>query len=181
MADTDVAVALTWAAFAMSLMGLVLAVIHKLSFKEIEETILSGISTMLLAWLIGMFIAFSTGTSWGTMAILTPIAVPLAYNIGDHCSPISDTTVMSSIFAGSDHIAHVKTQIPYALVPAVISAILYLLSSFIPNVWILLVIGIVALFFTLRFLGDRYQKKNFSKEDIELINSVGKITPLEDY
>jgi len=134
------------------------------------------------------------------MAILTPIAVPLAYNIGgleliyviigavfagaifgDHCSPISDTTVMSSIFAGSDHIAHVKTQIPYALVPAAISAILYLLSSFIPNVWILLVIGIVALFFTLRFLGDRYQKKNFSKEDIELINSVGKITPLEDY
>ncbi|MFO7729712.1 MAG: Na+/H+ antiporter NhaC family protein [Spirochaetia bacterium] len=240
LADTDVAVALTWAAFAMSLMGLVLAIIHKLSFKEIEETILSGISTMLpalvimvLAWsigtvtgelgtadfvvnateswmsagllpflvfVIGMFIAFSTGTSWGTMAILTPIAVPLAYNIGgieliyviigavfagaifgDHCSPISDTTVMSSIFAGSDHIAHVKTQIPYALVPAAISAVLYLLSSFIPNVWILLVIGIVGLFFTLRFLGDRYQKKNFSKEDIELINSVGKITPLEDY
>jgi Na+/H+ antiporter NhaC len=240
LADTAVDVALTWAAFAMSLVGLVLAIIQRMSFEEIEKTILSGIQTMLpalvimvLAWsigtvsgelgtadfvvnatkswmsagmlpflvfAIGMFISFSTGTSWGTMAILTPIAVPLAYEIGgleliyviigavfagaifgDHCSPISDTTVMSSIFAGSDHIAHVKTQIPYAVVPAAISAVLYLLSSFVPSVWILLVIGIVALFLAIRFLGDRYQKKHFTEEEAELINSVGKITPLEGY
>lgn len=230
LADTDVAVALTWAGFAMSLVGMVLAVMQKLSFKQIEETILAGINTMLpamvimvLAWsigtvsgelgtadyvvnatrgwmtaeilpflifAIGMFISFSTGTSWGTMAILTPIAVPLAYEIGgieliyiiigavfagaifgDHCSPISDTTVMSSIFAGSDHIAHVKTQIPYALVPAGISGVLYLLSSFIPNVWILLILGIVSLYFSIMFLGNRYQKKHFTPEEIELLNA----------
>lgn len=230
LADTDVSVALTWAAFTMSLVGLILALFQKMSFKDIEQTILSGIITMVpaliimvLAWSIGtvsgelgtadyvveatkdwmsagllpvlifgigMFISFSTGTSWGTMAILTPIAVPLAYEIGgveliyiiigsvfagaifgDHCSPISDTTVMSSIFAGSDHIAHVKTQIPYALVPAVISAVLYLLSSFITNVWILLIIGIVALYLSLKFLGDWYQKKNFTVEEREFINA----------
>ncbi len=230
LADTDVAVALTWAGFAMSLVGMVLAVMQKLSFKEIEETILAGINTMLpamvimvLAWsigtvsgelgtadyvvnatrswmtaeilpflifAIGMFISFSTGTSWGTMAILTPIAVPLAYEIGgieliyiiigavfagaifgDHCSPISDTTVMSSIFAGSDHIAHVKTQIPYAVVPAGISAVLYLLSSFIPNVWILLILGIAALYFSILFLGNSYQKKHFTAEERELLNA----------
>src|SRR5699024_7426286 len=91
----------------------------------------------LLIFIIGMFISFATGTSWGTMAILTPIAIPLAYTIGgedliplaigsifsgaifgDHVSPISDTTIMASIFAGSDHIAHVKTQMPYAIVTA---------------------------------------------------------------
>ena len=78
-------------------------------------------------------VAFTTGTSWGTMAILTPLAIPLGYELGglsvlpvligvlfggaiwgDHSSPISDTTVMSSIFAGSDHIDHVNTQVPFA-------------------------------------------------------------------
>src|SRR5699024_6638148 len=151
LADTDVAEALTWAAFAMSLVGIVISLFRRVGFKDIEETILAGITTMLpalliivLAWsigtvtdvqvtaeyvvnsteswmtpalmpflvfVIGMFISFSTGTSWGTMAILTPIAVPLAYSIGgeeliplaigsifsgsiygDHVSPISDTT-----------------------------------------------------------------------------------------
>src|SRR5699024_650385 len=98
-----------------------------------------------IVFLIAMFISFATGTSWGTMAILTPIALPLAYTVGgeeliplaigsvfsgaifgDHVSPISDTTIMASIFAGSDHIAHVKTQMPYALVTAVITGVLYL-------------------------------------------------------
>jgi Na+/H+ antiporter NhaC len=87
----------------------------------------------LIIFLAAMFVAFTTGTSWGTMAILTPLAIPLGYQLvgpsvlpvlvgvlfggaiwGDHSSPISDTTVMSSIFAGSDHIDHVNTQIPFA-------------------------------------------------------------------
>ncbi|MFB6071359.1 MAG: Na+/H+ antiporter NhaC family protein [Halobacterium sp.] len=87
----------------------------------------------LIVFLAAMFVAFTTGTSWGTMAILTPLAIPLGYQLvgasvlpvlvgvlfggaiwGDHSSPISDTTVMSSIFAGSDHIDHVNTQIPMA-------------------------------------------------------------------
>src|SRR5699024_12094581 len=95
-----------------------------------------------------MFLSFATGTSCGSMAILTPIALPLAYNVGgeeliplaigsvfsvaifgDHVSPISDTTIMASIFAGSDHIAHVKTQMPYALVTAVNSGAVILLFN----------------------------------------------------
>jgi Na+/H+ antiporter NhaC len=235
LAETEVDVALTWAAFAMSVVGIVLAIIQKLSFKEIEETVMGGIRTMLpalvimiLAWSIGavtdslgtadyvvaateswmspallpflvfiicMFIAFSTGTSWGTMAIMTPIGIPLAYSIGglalvhiiigaifagaifgDHCSPISDTTVMASIFAGSDHIAHVKTQIPYAIVVAGISGVLYLLSSFIQAGWLLLIIGIIALFITIKFLGNRYQKKHFTEEEIALLDARKPLT-----
>jgi Na+/H+ antiporter NhaC len=142
-----------------------------------------------------MFISFSTGTSWGTMAIMTPIGVPLAYSIGglpmihivigaifagaifgDHCSPISDTTVMASIFAGSDHIAHVKTQVPYALLVAAISGVLYLLSSFIQVGWLLLIIGAVALVILSKLLGAHYQKKHFTPEEIELINTNKKVT-----
>jgi len=94
----------------------------------------------VLIFLLAAFISFSTGSSWGTMAVLLPAAVPLAYHIGgtplmiisvgavldgsifgDHCSPLSDTTIMSSIAAGCDHLDHVKTQIPYALVVAAIA------------------------------------------------------------
>lgn len=203
IADTNVAVALSWAAFAMTLTGLGIAIMQRMSLEECENTLLAGFRMMLpalviiiLAWTIGtvtvemnagelivdatrdwlspsllpilifaisMAISFATGTSWGAMAILTPIAVPLAYNIGDmtlvqitigaifsgsifgdHCSPISDTTVMSSIFAGSDHIAHVRTQIPYALVPASISGVLYCLSIVLDSPYLLLAIGFIA-------------------------------------
>jgi len=228
LADTEVDIALTWAAFAMTLVGMIMALLQGISLEDCEKTVLAGFRTMLpalvimvLAWSVGsvcdslgtadyvigttqewmsaallpfliflicMFISFATGTSWGTMAIITPIGVPLAYAIGgiplvtitigsifagaifgDHCSPISDTTVMSSIFAESDHIAHVTTQIPYALVVAGISAVLYLLSSFITNGFILLAIGIVALYLILKLLGNTYQAK-FSKEDRILLN-----------
>jgi len=101
----------------------------------------------IVIFLFGMGISFATGTSWGTMTILTPIAIPLTYKVtgdyqtavmmagvvfsgaifGDHCSPISDTTVLASIFAGADHIDHVSTQIPYALFAAVTALIMYIL------------------------------------------------------
>lgn len=219
LADTDVAVALTWAAFAMTAVGIITALFQGTSFTQIEETILGGITTMLpaliiivLAWSIGlvtevlgtadfvvgiteswmtpamlpflvfviaMVISFATGTSWGTMAILTPIAVPLAFSIGgepllhlaigavfsgaifgDHVSPISDTTIMASIFAGSDHIAHVKTQLPYALVTACLTGVMYLSYTIVGNAFILLTIGVIAQFFILRFLGNWYHKKH---------------------
>ncbi len=99
-----------------------------------------------IIFLVSFFIGFSTGTSWGTMAIVLPIAIPLGYALGiplhiaiapvltggvcgDHCSPISDTTVMASMFSGSDHMAHVKTQIPYALLGAAVAIIAYLVVS----------------------------------------------------
>jgi Na+/H+ antiporter NhaC len=116
-----------------------------------------------IIFIIACFISFATGTSWGTMAILLPISIPLAYHLnmqhyqasiaslpnatemmvfikqslllsigavlegsifGDHCSPISDTTIMSSMASGSDHIDHVKTQAPYAAIVALIAIIL---------------------------------------------------------
>ncbi len=131
----------------------------------------------VLVFAVAALISFSTGTSWGTMAILTPIAIPIAYAIdgsgnttltvsiaigatfsgavfGDHCSPISDTTVMSSIFSGADHIAHVRTQIPYALVPAGIATVLYLLTSTIGNALLLVAGGLVAQFLIFKSLGS---------------------------
>ena len=103
----------------------------------------------MLAFLITAIVAFSTGTSWGTYAIMIPIAVPLAFNFagneithivyatvaaiagggvfGDHCSPLSDTSILASTGAASDHIDHIKTQMPYALTVGLISVLIYLL------------------------------------------------------
>lgn len=100
-----------------------------------------------MLFLIGSIISFATGTSWGTMAILLPLGIHMAYGFGvseyitiaavlsgslfgDHCAPISDTTVMSSMAAGCNHIEHVKTQIPYALLAAVSAFIAYLILGF---------------------------------------------------
>jgi Na+/H+ antiporter NhaC len=107
----------------------------------------------LLIFLISGSISFATGTAWGTYAIMIPIAVPLAYNFnggkldilvcsslaavvgggvfGDHCSPLSDTTVLSSLGSACDHIDHVKTQLPYALSIAAVVSILYLIIGFV--------------------------------------------------
>jgi len=101
----------------------------------------------LIVFLLAAFIAFSTGTSWGTFAIMIPIAVPMALQLqvslpltlaavlsggvfGDHASPISDTTIISSMAAATDHIDHVKTQLPYALISAALAALLFLLFGF---------------------------------------------------
>jgi Na+/H+ antiporter NhaC len=110
----------------------------------VAEGILSPAVVPAVLFLLSGFIAFSTGTSWGTFAIMSPIAVPLADLLGlhvplavaavlsggvfgDHCSPISDTTIISSMAAGSDHIDHVRTQLPYALMVAVLSFLMFLL------------------------------------------------------
>lgn len=96
-----------------------------------------------IIFIISAFIAFSTGTSWGTFAIMMAIAIPMAEIhqaeltlvvaatlgggvFGDHCSPISDTSIISSMASGSDHIDHVNTQLPYALVAGVLTTLLYL-------------------------------------------------------
>lgn len=108
---------------------------------------------VVLTFVLCAFISFFTGTSWGTYAIMTPICVPLAFNVtggvatpivfatiaaimgggcfGDHCSPLSDTTILSSLASGSDHVDHVKTQIPYALTAAALSAVGFLIIGII--------------------------------------------------
>ncbi len=101
-----------------------------------------------LVFVISAFIAFSTGTSWGTFAIMMSIALPLNFAIdsnlylmvaavlgggvfGDHCSPISDTTLIASLASGCDHIDHVRTQLPYALFTGGIAFAFYLVAGFI--------------------------------------------------
>ncbi|PAB60555.1 Na+/H+ antiporter NhaC family protein [Anaeromicrobium sediminis] len=108
----------------------------------------SGAFGPAIIFILGCIMAFSTGTSWGTFAILMPIALQMAVamdaNIyasigavvsgaimGDHCSPISDTTILASMASASDHIDHVKTQIPYALLSSAIAFVLYIVVGFI--------------------------------------------------
>jgi len=100
-----------------------------------------------VVFVISSFIAFSTGTSWGTFAIMLAISLPMATIqgadttlviaatlgggvFGDHCSPISDTSIISSMASASDHIDHVKTQLPYALIGGLITTILYVIMGF---------------------------------------------------
>ena len=113
-----------------------------------------------IIFLVACFIAFSTGTSWGTFGILIPIVLavfPVGSTLGtigmsaclagavcgDHCSPISDTTIMSSAGARCDHLNHVSTQIPYAVTVAAISFIGYIIAGFIPEKYALVTLPIL--------------------------------------
>ena len=119
-----------------------------------------------IVFLIGCFLAFATGTSWGTFGMLIPIVQsvfpmdnPLSVVCisacmagavcGDHCSPISDTTIMASAGAQCDHVQHVSTQLPYAITVAAVSFVIYLIAGFIPNAFIALPIAFVLMFLTL--------------------------------
>lgn len=137
-------------------------------------------------FILGSFISFSTGTSYGTMGILMPLAIPLAFAIGgyngltehtlhsymiinigsvltgaifgDHCSPISDTTILSSMGAGCNHIDHVSTQMPYALLIGAISILIgYLPVSFGLPVVFSLALGVIFIFIILRTIGKKVE------------------------
>lgn len=155
--------------------------------KYLVEMLSESVASWLLPTLIfilGSFISFSTGTSYGTMGILMPLAIPLAYAIGvangmdggashqymimnigavltgaifgDHCSPISDTTILSSMGASCDHISHVSTQIFYALSVGAISIVLgYLPVAFNVPVLVALMCGFVGIFLIIRLVGKR--------------------------
>jgi len=122
--------------------------------------VISPLLLPMVMFLICNLISFATGTSWGTMAIAVPIAVPLALALGvplplgisailtgsvmgDHCSPLSDTTIMSSMFSGSDHMDHVKTQIPYALTAAGVAVLGYILAGTGMSAALVLPLGII--------------------------------------
>ena len=136
-----------------------------------------------MVFVLAAFTAFSTGSSWGAMGILLPLVLPLSWAVlgardsadpehlyilyasvscvlagavwGDHCSPISDTTVMSSLSAGCDHIEHVRTQMPYALLVGVASIVLGTLPvSFGMPWWLGFLLGAGLLVLTLRWLGQ---------------------------
>ena len=138
-------------------------------------------------FVLGMIVSFATGTSWGTMAIITPIAIPLVYQVtgdatyamtvpgmalsgaifGDHCSPISDTTVMASIFAGADHIDHVKTQIPYGItVASVVFLMLLLVGIFRLKPYVFIPLGILILF-VIVYTMNKINSKNLKEVEYD--------------
>ena len=130
-----------------------------------------------IIFLVGCFLAFSTGTSWGTFGILIPIVVAVFANsnpqlmiisisacmagavCGDHCSPISDTTIMASAGAQCNHVNHVTTQLPYALLAAAVSFVTYIVAGFTQNAWISLPIGIILLLAVLLVIRSVQAKK----------------------
>ena len=132
-----------------------------------------------LIFVLGAVISFSTGTAYGTMSILMPLAIPLAYKInpemsfvivstsavltgaifGDHCSPISDTTILSSMGAGCNHIDHVKTQMWYALFVAAITILFgYIPAGFGLPIYIVLPMSFVALFVGVIIFGKKVEE-----------------------
>ena len=138
-----------------------------------------GLMSLLPAiiFLVGCFLAFATGTSWGTFGILIPIVVAVFQGTnetmmiisisacmagavcGDHCSPISDTTIMASAGAQSNHVNHVSTQLPYAITVAAISFVTYVVAGFVRTAFIALPVGIVLTIGTLLVLRNIYGKE----------------------
>ncbi|MTI65975.1 MAG: Na+/H+ antiporter NhaC family protein [Firmicutes bacterium] len=143
----------------------------------VSESVPAGLLPILV-FIISCIVAFSTGTSWGTMAIVVPLAIPLASSyvtgnpaeapliiatlssvlsgsiFGDHCSPISDTTIMSSMASASDHIDHVKTQAPYAITGASLAILGYFIVGVLGlSPIVSLLVGIIAIILIVKFFG----------------------------
>lgn len=151
---------------------------------HLSKGILSPHFIPVITFTVAAFISFSTGASWATMAILTPIVIPIAYRFpleaqlsaglshhillgtigavlsgsvfGDHCSPISDTTILSSMASAADHIDHVRTQLPYAVVVGTVGVVVgYLPVGWGMNTGLSLVLGTIVLFLVTRFVGKK--------------------------
>ena len=153
--------------FAWTLSGITNQLGAKIYVAELVRGTASGLANLLPAiiFLIGVGLAFSTGTSWGTFGVLLPIVCAVFPSgelmvisvsaclagavCGDHCSPISDTTIMASAGADCNHIGHVSTQLPYALTVAGVSFLGYLLAGFVQKVWIVLPVAVVMMLSTL--------------------------------
>ena len=170
MTDVAITLLLAWSLSAM---------IGKLgTAKFIIETLQSfsvpGALIPAFVFLFGTFISFSTGSSWGTFAIMMPLAIPMAHAFGipfaicvgavlsgglfgDHCSPISDTTILSSTGAGCGLAEHVRTQLPYAVINGVIAFFCYIVAGFTGSA--LSSVLAVALLFAVMFAFNFYDRK----------------------
>ncbi len=151
---------------------------------EISREVLSARLLPLVVFVLAAAVSFATGTSWGTMAILMPLVYPLGHQLpleaglgaatslhihlaavsavlagavfGDHCSPISDTTILSSLATGSDHVDHVKTQLPYALSVAGVAALCgYVPVGYGVSPWLSLGLGAAAVVFMVFWFGRK--------------------------
>ncbi len=150
--------------FAWTLSGVTNNLGAKVYVAEVVRHAAGGLANFLpaIVFLIAVGLAFATGTSWGTFGVLLPIVCSIFPSgelmviavsaclagavCGDHCSPISDTTIMASTGAQCDHIAHVSTQLPYALTVAAVSFVGYILAGFVQNVFVVLPVSFVLLF-----------------------------------
>lgn len=164
------------------------AMTDSLGAKEYVAGMMESAAGGLLAFLpaiiflVGCFLAFATGTSWGTFGILIPIVVAVFSGTneklmiisisacmagavcGDHCSPISDTTIMASAGAQCEHVNHVSTQLPYAVVAAAVSFVSYIIVGFVQNAAISLVIAIALMIGVLFVLRQRQLKSSDTAE-----------------
>lgn len=143
--------------------------------EGVMEASAKGLMNFLPAiiFVVGCLLAFATGTSWGTFGILIPIVVGVFEHsnpqlmiisisacmagavCGDHCSPISDTTIMASAGAQCEHVNHVTTQLPYAATVAVVSFITYIFAGFVQSAWISLPFGIILMMLVLAVIKNR--------------------------
>lgn len=176
--------ALAWAlssvSSALDLSGVVAVAVDKI-----------GVSPAILPafiFLAGTVMSFATGSSWGTTALLMPIAVPICYSyglgiglgaaaavagglFGDHCSPISDTTIKASMASGCDHIAHVSTQIPYAFTAGAATFVAYLVDGLTNSLILGIVVGFacaaVAILIQNKMTVNKYKDYDFDAEIAE--------------
>ena len=169
--------------FATSLKNMTAALGAKYFVADVMSSAAGGLDKFLPAiiFLVACGLAFATGTSWGTFGILIPIVTYIFTGsdqselmvigisaclagavCGDHCSPISDTTIMSSAGGQCNHINHVSTQIPYAISVAAISFVMFIVAGFVQNAWICLAGGIVLtilfLFVVKNIMAKKYGK-----------------------
>ena len=164
--------------FATALKNITSLMGAKYFVADLMNSAAAGLSLFLPAiiFLVACVLAFATGTSWGTFGILIPIVTAMFPNeptlmiigmsaclagavCGDHCSPISDTTIMSSAGAECNHINHVSTQMPYAITVAGISFVMFIIAGFVQNAWICLPIGAVLTVATLLVIKKIVAKK----------------------
>lgn len=148
----------------------------------VQDSQLAAAFIPVIIFIVAAFLSFSMGTSWGTFGILIPIITSICQAVapemliialsatlagsvfGDHCSPISDTTILSSTGAGCDHITHVSTQIYYCAVVAACCIVGYLVAGFTQNLFLTLAVSIVMLLVILKILHNRTMKKELAED-----------------
>ena len=163
--------------FAWTLSGVTSQLGATVFVAEFVRTSASHLANFLpaIVFVIAVFLAFATGTSWGTFGVLLPIVCAVFPSgelmvisvsaclagavCGDHCSPISDTTIMASAGAQCDHINHVSTQLPYAFLVAAVSFVGYILAGFVQNAWLVLPASLALLVVTLLVIRAVQAKK----------------------
>ena len=155
---------------------------------EATQDFLNPAFLPVILFVIGTVMSFASGSSWGTFAVMIPIGFPMAITmgapllvtvasiiggglVGDHFSPVSDTNILASMAAGCDHMDHFRTQMPYALVAASVGAVLYIISGFYQNAFIVIP-GIAALYVIIYVLHKFSLNKINKTNKVQTLNNI---------